>query len=133
MYMKILRNICIFTFCILIVLAISYLFATKFSYIDTKHNCALVGGPALNLIVGTLLVLSIGIVFFNKILQSWFYAVLLGFFIGGGLYTLFQILIKGCVYDYYRIGEIYFNITDIIVVFVLVFLITLTIWTKKES
>ncbi len=95
------------------------------AYLQHKYNCSTLFDVDVNVYAAfafvVLLVYILGIA--TLIRRKWHYAIASGLLTGGGLYHIYIRLIDGCVLDYFRLGSIYFNISDVLIVMALILLI----------
>lgn len=102
-------------------------------YCDFKHNCA----TFLNLpsdfyaMLALLLLATTVLSLISHIRSVSSYGLLCGLLVGGGLYHIQRRLVQGCVLDYFRIGELYFNFSDVAIVVAIVFLVIISFIPSK--
>ena len=101
--------------------------------IQPKLNCFYPVQHNVFLVVMVLAILVIVALFYKQILADKVYAVLVGLIIGGGVFHLLERITNRCVLDYFRLGPLYFNFVDIIIVTSVVFLILYTYAQEQDN
>lgn len=94
--------------------------------IQPKLNCFYPVQNSVFLLVMAVAIIIIIALFYRQILTDKVYAILIGLIIGGGIFHLLERISNKCVLDYFKLGSLYFNFVDIVIVTSIVFLILYT-------
>ncbi len=100
--------------------------------IQPKLNCFYPVQQNIFLLLMIIAIVAIVALFYKQILTNKVYAVFVGLIIGGGVFHLLERISNKCVLDYFKLGPLYFNFVDFVIVTSIVFLILYTYAREQD-
>jgi lipoprotein signal peptidase len=101
--------------------------------IQNKLNCYYPLDPVLYILIMIILTTAFIVLFKKEILNDKLFALSSALIVSGGVYHIIERILNRCVLDYFKIGPLFFNLVDVVVVVNVLFLLLYTYGRKTNG